>query len=121
AGENIDSTFPNMLKTILEDGRVTLIGATTIKEQSKFMAPVEAWEDRFEKIRVPEPTQQQSEIILRGLKPYFEKEFGMEIAADVLHEVVEQVDVCLASESYPRKAVDTLRKITKDVFNDFNT
>nr|BDD45331.1 hypothetical protein 9 [Elusimicrobiota bacterium] len=118
--DTTDFKLADIMKPYIEDGKVTIIGATTIKEERQYMSKDEAYVDRFHKITVPEPTLTQTRTILKGYKPYFEKEFDIEIDEGAVREVVDLTDKFMPEKSFPRKAVDTLRNIASAVSNDFN-
>ncbi|KAJ0960011.1 hypothetical protein J5N97_000222 [Dioscorea zingiberensis] len=58
----------NLLKPMLARGQLRCIGATTLEEYSKFVAKDAAFERRFQKIFVAEPSVEDTISILRGLK-----------------------------------------------------
>lgn len=70
----------NILKPALGRGDIQLIGATTTEEYRKYIEKDAALERRFCKISVEEPTTQEAEQILRGLRPGLENHHGVAIS-----------------------------------------
>ncbi len=56
----------NVLKPALARGELSLIGATTLNEYQKYIEKDAALERRFQPVLVPEPTVEQTIVILRG-------------------------------------------------------
>ncbi|MDE6142262.1 MAG: AAA family ATPase, partial [Bacilli bacterium] len=69
----------NILKPMLARGEIHLIGATTLNEYRKYIEKDGALERRFQKIKVNEPTVEDTITILRGLKERFEIHHGVNI------------------------------------------
>jgi ATP-dependent Clp protease ATP-binding subunit ClpC len=63
----------NSLKTILRDGRLSALAATTEKEYKKWIEPDDAFRRRFELVRADEPTVEETISMLRGMKEYLQK------------------------------------------------
>ncbi|HCD80751.1 MAG TPA: hypothetical protein DEQ65_00175, partial [Ruminococcaceae bacterium] len=58
----------NILKPSLARGEFQLIGATTISEYRKNIEKDPALERRFQAVNVSEPTEEDTVLILKGLK-----------------------------------------------------
>ena len=98
----------NMLKPALANGTVQLIGATTLKEYSKYIEKDSALERRFQPIIVDEPTPEECFNILKGTKEYYEKFHKVTIPDDVLKDVVNLSDKYIHDRFLPDKAIDLL-------------
>lgn len=61
-----------MLKPMLARGMSRCIGATTVEEYQRYIQPDAAFERRFKKVYVREPTMSQTIDIIRGLKEMYE-------------------------------------------------
>nr|CAB3495670.1 unnamed protein product [Digitaria exilis]CAB3503874.1 unnamed protein product [Digitaria exilis] len=59
----------DMLKPALGRARLRCLGATTHDEYQQFFAPDKAFARRFQKVHVPEPSEDATAVILRRLKP----------------------------------------------------
>lgn len=98
----------NMLKPALANGTVQLIGATTLKEYSKYIEKDSALERRFQPIIVDEPTPAECFNILKGTKEYYEDFHKVTIPDEVLNDVVELSDKYIHDRFLPDKAIDLL-------------
>lgn len=74
----------NILKPALADGTLKVIGATTYDEYRKYVTKDPAFERRFVRVDIKEPTPDDSITILRGLKERFELHHGVKIADKAL-------------------------------------
>ena len=74
----------NILKPMLARGEIHVIGATTLNEYRKYIEKDGALERRFQKIKVNEPTVEDTITILRGLKERFEIHHGVTIKDQAL-------------------------------------
>ncbi len=105
-----DFAVADTLKPYLEEGRVTMIGATTIAECKRFIEsePGGAFKDRFVEVRLEETDAETTKDILDGLKDFYEEEFGIPISEGAIEIAVELSERFLPEKSFPRKAVDLL-------------
>ena len=69
----------NILKPELARGSIKVIGATTDLEYVKYIESDKAFERRFRKIKVEEPSVESAIAILRGIKSRFEKHHKIKI------------------------------------------
>ena len=98
----------NILKPALSRGTVQLIGATTSEEYRKCIEKDGALERRFRKIRVAEPSAQQTVAILQGLKPGLERHHGITITQEAIEAAVALSQRYLHDYFLPDKALDLL-------------
>src|SRR5215213_8544470 len=73
-----------ILKPALARGEVQMIGATTIEEYRRLIEPDAALERRFQPILVDEPTEEETEEILEGLRDKYEAHHGVDISDEAL-------------------------------------
>ena len=98
----------NLLKPALARGEIRLIGTTTSEEYHKTIEKDAALERRFQKIRVSEPDEQETEAILRGIAGKYEQHHQVRIAPDALRAAVT-ISVRTHPERHlPDKAIDLL-------------
>jgi len=98
----------NLLKPALARGEIRLIGTTTAEEYHKTIEKDAALERRFQKIRVAEPNEQETETILRGIAKKYEQHHQVCIAPDALGAAVS-ISVRIHPERHlPDKAIDLL-------------
>ncbi len=98
----------NLLKPALARGILHCIGATTLKEYKQYIEKDAALERRFQKVLVPEPTQEDAISILRGLKERFELHHGIRIKDQALIDAVLLSEKNIADRFLPDKAIDLI-------------
>jgi ATP-dependent Clp protease ATP-binding subunit ClpA len=98
----------NLLKPALARGDLRCVGSTTYNEYRTNIEKDPALARRFQKIDVPEPTQDEAVQILRGLKPEFEKHHGVEFTPDAIQAAVELSVRHMADRFLPDKAIDLM-------------
>ena len=98
----------NILKPALARGELQTIGATTLDEYQKYIEKDAALERRFARIQVAEPTPEEAEEILKGLRSCYEKHHGVEITDEALHAAVQLSIRYLNDRQLPDKAIDLM-------------
>ena len=96
----------NMLKPALARGQLHCVGATTVDEYRKRMEKDAALERRFQKVRVEEPTVEDTIAILRGLKERYEVHHGVEITDPAIVAAATLSDRYISDRQLPDKAID---------------
>ena len=96
----------NMLKPMLARGEIKCIGATTLNEYRKYIEKDSALERRFQKVKVSEPTVENTITILRGLKHRFEVFHGVNIKDNALIAAATLSDRYITDRFLPDKAID---------------
>jgi len=105
SGGSMDAS--NMLKPALNAGRVRCIGATTYKEYKNFDRDP-ALARRFQKIEIVEPTQDETILILQGLKPAYEAHHNVEYTPDAIEQSVRLAHKHLRDRRLPDSAIDVM-------------
>ena len=110
AGGDSDSSMnaANILKPALADGKIQLIGTTTIKEYRKYIEKDTALERRFQQVMVDEPTIDDSVGILDGIKKYYEDYHKVKISTNVIRQTVIMSEKYIHDRFLPDKAIDIL-------------
>ncbi len=98
----------NILKPALARGKMQLIGATTISEYRKYIEKDAALERRFQSVTVSEPTQEESILILKGLKEKYEEHHKLKIGDDAIEAAVKLSARYISDRFLPDKAIDLL-------------
>ncbi|NQY81993.1 MAG: AAA family ATPase, partial [Alphaproteobacteria bacterium] len=106
SGNSLDVS--NMLKPILGKGRLRCVGATTYREYRNYFEKDRALERRFQKIDVPEPTEEETLEILKGISGAYEKHHRAEYSKEALCEAVRLSVQHLANRRLPDKAIDII-------------
>ena len=106
AGGGMDAS--NLLKPALARGQLHCIGATTIKEYRKYIEKDAAFERRFQKVLIEEPTIEDAISILRGLKERYELHHGIRIKDQALVDAVNLSAKYIPDRFLPDKAIDLI-------------
>ncbi len=110
AGSTSDSKFDavELLKPMLARGELSVIGATTSDEYSRFIEKDSAFERRFQPILVKEPSIETSIEILRGIKPSYEAHHKIFIKDEALISAVKLSSRYIQGRFLPDKAIDLI-------------
>lgn len=106
AGGSMDAA--NILKPALARGEIRVIGATTIAEYRLHIEKDAALERRFQKVDVEEPTPEETQEILRGIRTRMEEHHGIKITDEAISAAVEWSVRYLPDFRLPDKAIDLL-------------
>lgn len=98
----------NVLKPALARGELSLIGATTLNEYQKYIEKDAALERRFQPVLVPEPSVEQTIVILRGLRDKLEAHHQVTFSDDAFVAAAEFADRYITSRFLPDKAIDLI-------------
>ena len=98
----------NILKPLLARGEIQLVGATTLKEYRKFIEKDAALERRFSQVMVQEPTEEESEQILKGLRDKYEAHHNVKISDEAIKACVELSSRYINDRFLPDKAIDLM-------------
>jgi ATP-dependent Clp protease ATP-binding subunit ClpC len=96
----------SILKPALARGEIQVIGATTIDEYRKYVEKDKALERRFQTIQVGEPSVEETELILKGLRTKYEEHHKIEITDEALKAASQLGDRYIADRFLPDKAID---------------
>lgn len=98
----------NLLKPALARGHFHCIGATTVSEYRKYIEKDGAFERRFQRIDVKEPTVAETVAILRGLQQRYEIHHGVRILDSALVAASQLASRYLTYRKMPDSAVDLI-------------
>lgn len=105
AGQN---DAANLLKPALARGELRTIAATTWSEYKKYFEKDAALARRFQVIKVEEPTEEQCDGMLRGVKATLEKHHGVTILDEAVTSAVRLSQRYISGRQLPDKAVSVL-------------
>lgn len=109
AGGNTGSMdASDIMKPLLSRGELRCIGATTYKEYRRIFEKEGPMARRFQKIDVKEPTIEQTEDILKGIVPNFEKHHGVRYSLGAIKAAAELSARYLPDRFLPDKAIDLI-------------
>lgn len=106
SGGGLDAS--NMLKPALAKGLLQCIGATTNKEYKQYIESDKALERRFQKVKVEEPTVEQTIKILDGVKKKYEAHHQIEYSDKAIVAAATLSDRYLQMRQLPDKAIDLI-------------
>ena len=98
----------NILKPSLARGELQIIGATTLEEYRKHIEKDAALERRFQPVTVGEPTPEEAEQILLGLRDKYEAHHKVKITDEALKAAVKLSVRYIADRFLPDKAIDLM-------------
>ncbi len=96
----------SILKPALARGEIQVIGATTTDEYRKYVEKDKALERRFQTIQVGEPSVEETELILQGLREKYEAHHNIDITDEALKAASQLGDRYIADRFLPDKAID---------------
>ncbi len=98
----------NLLKPALGSGELRCIGATTYEEYRRHFEKDHALSRRFQKVTVPEPSVDDTVLILRGLRERYETFHGVRYSERALRNAAELAAVHVHDRRLPDKAIDVI-------------
>lgn len=98
----------NILKPYLTGSELSIIGATTVDEYTKYFESDTALARRFQPITVDELSVESSKEVIYGLIPEFEKYHSVKITKEAVNEAVELTDKFIRDRYLPDKALDII-------------
>jgi len=98
----------NIIKPALARGEMQVIGATTIDEYRRHIEKDAALERRFQSVMVGEPSPEEAEQILMGLRDKYEAHHKLKIADDAITAAVKLSVRYISDRFLPDKAIDLI-------------
>ncbi len=106
SGGSMDAS--NMLKPILTSGEVKCMGTTTYEEYKKFFDKDRALSRRFQKIEIPEPTIEDTILILNGIKDRYEEYHSVIYTEESIKSAADLSAKFINDRHLPDKAIDVI-------------
>ncbi len=97
----------DILKPMLAKGELQVVGATTPQEYEKYIKNDLTLDRRLQPIFVSEPSSAETEKILKGVRPIYEKYHGVIIEDSALAAAVSAT-AKIKTRAYPDKAIDAI-------------
>ena len=98
----------SILKPALARGELQTIGATTIEEYRKYLERDSALERRFQQIKVEQPSVEETEEILKGLRERYEQHHRVRITDEALKAAAQLSDRYISDRFLPDKGIDLI-------------
>lgn len=105
----------NILKPALARGEIQVIGATTLDEYQKHIEKDAALERRFSRVQIDEPNEEESILIINGLKEKYEQHHQVEIAEEAVNAAVKMSMRYMTDRRLPDKAIDLMDEASAKV------
>lgn len=105
----------NILKPSLARGDFQVIGATTISEYRKNIEKDSALERRFQPVTVAEPSEEDTLLILKGLRDKYEAHHKVTITDEALSAAVKLSARYINDRFLPDKAIDLIDEAASKV------
>ena len=109
SGGSMDAS--NILKPALASGELKCIGSTTYHDYKSYFERDRALARRFQRIEVPEPSQDEAYKILEGLKPHYEKHHGVHYSTGAIRAAVQLSAKHINDRKLPDKAIDVIDEV----------
>lgn len=98
----------NMLKPALARGELQAVGATTLDEYRKYIEKDSALERRFAPVYVEEPSEEDTILMLHGLRDRYEAHHKVSFSDESLVAAVKLSSRYLSDRRLPDKAIDLM-------------
>ena len=98
----------NIIKPALARGELQVIGATTVNEYRKHIEKDAALERRFQSVTVGEPSEEETLMMLKGLKSKYESHHKLSISDEALEAAVRLSVRYIPDRNLPDKAIDLI-------------
>jgi ATP-dependent Clp protease ATP-binding subunit ClpA len=105
-GSNID--IANLLKPLLAGGKLLCVGATTSEEYRENFEKDRALQRRFQKVVIEQPSKEDTKLIVKGLKKYYEEFHGLEYDEDAMDLAVDLAERYMHGKYNPDRAIDII-------------
>ena len=98
----------NLLKPLLAQGRINIIGTTTFAAYRESFELDQALEGRFQRVRIEEPDQDKALAILQGLRENYQDFHGVRLTDEALQAAISLSIRYLSDRYLPDKALDLI-------------
>jgi ATP-dependent Clp protease ATP-binding subunit ClpA len=105
-GSNID--IANLLKPLLAGGKLLCMGATTSEEYRENFEKDRALQRRFQKVVIEQPSKDDTKLIVKGLKKYYEEFHETVYDEDALDYAVDLAERYMHGKFNPDRAIDII-------------
>ena len=105
-GSNID--IANLLKPLLAGGKLLCVGATTSEEYRENFEKDRALQRRFQKVVIDQPSKEDTKLIVKGLKKYYEEFHENTYDDGALDYAVDLAERYMHGKYNPDRAIDII-------------
>jgi len=111
----------NILKPSLARGELQCIGATTLDEFRKYIERDAALERRFQPVMVEEPSIEETQLILKGIRSRYEDHHKVAITDEAVKASAELAARYITDRFLPDKAIDLMDEAASRVRLRYST
>lgn len=105
-GSNID--IGKILMNYISQGYIKVIGTTTTREYEQFIEPHEAFNRRFQQVKIRELQPADAILVLEGRAPFIEGKHGVYFTYQALADCVNLSERYIKDRHLPAKALDIM-------------
>jgi len=98
----------NIFKPALSNGEIQMVLATTNEEYAKHIEPQKAFNRRFNKIILNEPTKEDTKKIIKGILKEEIEFFGRTISEELIEKIINLSDSYNLNQANPAKSIDAM-------------
>ena len=98
----------NLLKPALARGELRTVAATTWSEYKKYFEKDPALARRFQLVKLDEPSEEDTAIMMRGLRAKYEEAHGVRISDEAVKAAASLSNRYISGRYLPDKAVDLI-------------
>lgn len=98
----------NILKPSLARREIQVIGATTLQEYRKYIEKDSALERRFQPVKIGEPSEEETVLILKGIRDKYEAHHKVKISDEAISACVAMSVRYINDRFLPDKAIDLI-------------
>ncbi len=109
SGNSVDAA--NMLKPVLQSGKIKCIGSTTFTEFRSSFEKDRALQRRFQKIDIQEPKIDEAYKILFGLRSKYETFHNVKYSDEAIRAAVDLSSKYIGNKKLPDKAIDIIDEL----------
>lgn len=109
AGNSTDMS--NIIKPELARGEISCIGVTTINKYIETIQPEGAFNRRFQKITIEEPSIDDTRKILNGVKGSYQTHHRVKYTKDAIDQILAMCHRYQPDKRFPDKAIDVLDEL----------
>lgn len=102
------SDVSSLLKPLLNDGTLKIIGTTTFEEYRKYIEKDSAFMRRFFRMTVEEPTLEETKNILMVIKKSYEEVFKVQYSEEMIDLIIDSCNKYFSNRAFPDKAIDII-------------
>ncbi len=97
-----------VMKPYMTVGDLHILGATTLDEFRMYVAIDPALDRRFQKVNLSRPTADETKMILKGIRPSYERHHKLTIPDECIDEVVRLTEEFMRKRNQPDKSIITM-------------